>query len=222
MCFFFNVVLVVWIRFAAGTVELKSCVLASCFFFRDFVRLCRSNGAKDYTSEQIFQHKIMILTREEAVKNIYSILKPGNISMNNKMNGQTFFPVFFFALSFSLLLLSLSFSWNNSDSQLSFTWYMLLYRIVVVFRFFARFPVNEQRHNEIVEWKQQCKEEKKKRHFASGEYKQPSNYWQISEWIFVCIASEWVEGGKKQKQNERHYVFRWSENGFCVWPDLCF
>lgn len=44
------------------------------------------------------------------------------------------------SLSLLLLLLSLSFLRSNSDARHSFTWCMLLHRIVVVFRFFARFP----------------------------------------------------------------------------------
>lgn len=97
-------------------VDLMQQERSSSACFRDLVRLCRSNGAKDYTSEQIFQHKIMILTRRSGEKHLFHF-KTGNISMNNKMNGQTFFLIFFYSLNI-----------------------LCYYRIVVVFRFFSRFP----------------------------------------------------------------------------------
>lgn len=84
-------------------VDLMQQERSSSARFRDFVRLCRSNGAKDYTSEQIFQHKIMILTRRSGEKHLFHF-KTGNISMNNKMNGQTFFLIFFLFVEHSMLL----------------------------------------------------------------------------------------------------------------------
>lgn len=52
---------------------------------------------------KFLQHKIMILTRRSDEKKHF---KTGNISMNNKMNGQNFFSTFNSARFFPVLLLS--------------------------------------------------------------------------------------------------------------------